>query len=368
MTTPGSPDVTPEDWGERYRSERPLYVQFADRLYELLERLLHETPIEVASLERRAKTVDSFVGKLYRKGQKYRDPLNEVTDLAGVRIITYYHEDLEAVGALVVAEFDVDEANSIAPAQSMEPDRFGYVAPSYVVTLDAARLGLGEWARFAGCKAEIQIRTIAQHAWAAVDHKLRYKRGDEAPPELQRDLSRLSALFELADKEFSDIRKRMAALAASYSESVQKGRLQLNLNRDSLTAFLGGSPWPALLSQRAVEAGWRVNQPIAPEDIDLHLARLLRAAAAVGFEEVEQLHDFLSTQLGRPWAGDALRQIAQHSAAHGYIPFAVPEDVLALLLAYWGRDSLETEFAETGLNTSIQLGLNEAIESAPEEF
>lgn len=367
MVSTPPPEATPEEWGERYRAQRPLFEQFSERLYTLVEVLLDAAPIDVAALEARAKTVDSFVEKIYRKGQKYGDPLNEVTDLSGIRIITYYHEDLDLVGDLIASEFEVDWPNSIDPSQSMEPDKFGYRAPSYVVRLNTARRDLAEWSPYASCRAEIQLRTIAQHAWAAVDHKLRYKRGDDAPPELQRDLSRLSALFELADKEFSDIRKRMADLAASYSESVGRGELQINLNRDSLQTYLQASDWDVTLARIAAEEGWL--EATGGERFlisDTFLERLLRVTTGTGFREIAQLDEFLSTQMDRPWVVEALSAIREHANEHGYVPYAVPEDVLALLLAYWGR--APDVFADTNLHHAIHQGLAEAIADAPDEF
>jgi hypothetical protein len=97
-----------------------------------------------------------------------------------------------------------------------------------------------------------------------------------------------------------------------------------------------------------------------------HVERLLRVAAAARFGEIAQLHEFLSTQLDREWVGNALSLIRERSAEHGYSPYAVPEDVIGMLLAYWARNP--ESFAETDLATEIQLGLAEAIEQAPDEL
>jgi putative GTP pyrophosphokinase len=64
--------------------------------------------------------------------------------------------------------------------------------------------------QYADIRAEIQVRTALQHAWSAVHHKLEYKSSTEAPPELRRRLFRLSALFELADEQFSELRDARA--------------------------------------------------------------------------------------------------------------------------------------------------------------
>lgn len=52
---------------------------------------------------------------------------------------------------------------------------------------------------------EIQIRTIIQHAWSSLDHRIIYKQ--DVPDELSRAVERLAALFEIADSEFMQIRE-----------------------------------------------------------------------------------------------------------------------------------------------------------------
>src|SRR5207302_1889866 len=88
-----------------------------------------------------------------------------------------------------------------------ETDQFGYQSDHYIMSLRSGRAEKREWAKFAGLKAEIQVRTALQHAWAAVDHKLNYKPERETDrPQIGRGLSRLAAMFELADEEFSRLR------------------------------------------------------------------------------------------------------------------------------------------------------------------
>jgi len=82
-----------------------------------------------------------------------------------------------------------------------------------------ARRDLSEWTAFRDKRAEVQIRTATQHAWAAVDHRLTYKSNHEIPRELQRRFARLSAILELADDQFSQLRQEHDALEARYSDS-----------------------------------------------------------------------------------------------------------------------------------------------------
>ena len=52
--------------------------------------------------------------------------VTEVTDLVGLRIITYYREDVTRVGEILKKEFQIDATNSVDKAAALDPDRFGY--------------------------------------------------------------------------------------------------------------------------------------------------------------------------------------------------------------------------------------------------
>ena len=118
-------ETSPEEWGARYRAVRGTYQSMTTRLRGLVIDLLADADIEVIQVEARTKTIDSFTEKIIRKRSKYQDPLTEITDIVGLRIITYYVEDVTRVGELIRSEFEIDEANSIDKATALDPHRFG---------------------------------------------------------------------------------------------------------------------------------------------------------------------------------------------------------------------------------------------------
>lgn len=83
-----------------------------------------------------------------------------------MRIIIYFLSDIDKVAKLIEDEFHIDEANNVDKRKQVEADQFGYMSLHYIVSLLEERLKLGENKKFAGLKAEIQIRTILQHTWA----------------------------------------------------------------------------------------------------------------------------------------------------------------------------------------------------------
>jgi putative GTP pyrophosphokinase len=232
--------------------------------------------------------------KIKRKGGKYADPLRDMTDLVGLRVITYYQEDVEKVGELIRAAFSVDEENSVDKSSDLAPDRFGYASIHYVVSLGADRAELGEWRIFKGTRAEIQVRTVLQHAWAAVNHKLDYKSEGEIPDVLQRRLFRLSALFELADEQFSSIKDARREISESYTTVVKDGNFDLPLNLTSFTAYVYGSARMAELDQRATGSKAPSNNA-DPKQRSRDRRALLEVLRECDFATLSQLDDYFGS-------------------------------------------------------------------------
>src|SRR5215469_6005147 len=271
----GVTEVSPQEWGNRYRAIRGTCESLTARLQALIVDLLAEASLEVIQIEARTKAIDSFTEKISRKRVKYANPLTEVTDLVGLRIITYYREDVTRVGEILKKEFQIDATNSVDKAAALDPDRFGYTSVHYVVSLSPDRRRLAEWKPYAGLRAEIQVRTALQHAWSAVNHKLDYKSPTEVPRELRRRLFRLSALFELADEQFSELRDARARIASEYAQD--GGR------RD-------------IIARMVTESG---GQIVVPEDRRLVRDRrdLLRLLNRVGLTTIAQLDSYLTAEI-----------------------------------------------------------------------
>jgi len=196
-----------------YDRRYPEYAGFTERLAELIPALLAENGVSVHSVNARVKSRSSFGGKVVREGKCYSS-LEQITDLTGVRIITYFEQDVARVSEIVEREFTIDIENSTDKRKVLESDRFGYLSVHYVLSLGEARCAQAAYRRFAGLKAEVQIRSILQHSWAEIEHDLGYKSQSSVPDALRRRFARLAGLLELADEEFNKIRSD----AAEYRE------------------------------------------------------------------------------------------------------------------------------------------------------
>jgi putative GTP pyrophosphokinase len=292
--TPISKDK-PADEFERIRPE---YLRFTQKLEVLVRDLLRARGIDFHLLESRTKDAASLREKLSRSAKKYTDPLNEVTDLSGLRVITYYEDDASAVTRLIESEFAVDQENSVV--HSATAAEFGYKSAHYIVKLIPARTALLEWKGLADLKAEIQVRTVLQHAWAAISHKLQYKREEDVPVPLKRKLFRLSALFELADDEFVSLRDASGEITKEIRALVSSGDRRLLLDYTSLSKLIDTSPVVAELCASAAEVGFDFS-PVDEEDDDQDtISDLIQLATIAGISTLEQFESTLESTL--PWA------------------------------------------------------------------
>ncbi|MCK7047834.1 MULTISPECIES: GTP pyrophosphokinase [Enterobacter] len=189
-------------------SEREsIYLQFGESMYSLLSRLIKVANVNIHSIHFRVKERKSLKTKIETKN-KY-ECLNDITDVLGVRIITYYSNDIDIIEGIIKSNFIVDKENTIDKRKTHEPDRFGYMSLHYVVSCSDQRSELVEYIDFKGMRFEIQIRTILQHTWAEIEHDLGYKTQNSVPNHIRRQFSILSGTLELIDGAFIDIKNSL---------------------------------------------------------------------------------------------------------------------------------------------------------------
>ena len=218
-----------------YRDNLSWFKESSRKVYSLLKKTLDDAGLSVAALEYRVKEEDSLEGKLEIKGGKYQS-LKDITDIIGLRVITFYIDDVDKVASAVERVFEVDWENSVDKRKALEIDSFGYLSLHYV-----CRVPDSEY------RMEIQMRTVLQHAWANMNHDTGYKSGVEIPPRYLRDLSRLAGMLELVDDEFSRIRTELTDYRRKVRALVASGNLEdVPLDGDTFRSFLEMNPFNAL--------------------------------------------------------------------------------------------------------------------------
>lgn len=211
------------------------YNDFRLKVEGLIRELLIQNNISYHKIESRVKNVQRLDEKISRK-QKYSD-LADITDLIGVRVITYFEDDVDKIAGIIDKEFIKDEQNSI-DKRILDSDKFGYRSLHEVVSLNEDRKGLTEYKRFKDIKFEIQIRSILQHAWAEIEHDLGYKTESAIPNEFKRSFYRVAALLETADLEFLKIRDGLEKYEIEIGKKIEENPDKVDINSASLKSFV----------------------------------------------------------------------------------------------------------------------------------
>ncbi|WP_186047398.1 GTP pyrophosphokinase [Burkholderia gladioli] len=208
----------------------------------LIRGFLVDDGIRFVDVTCRVKERDSLAAKIRRKGLGRYKSISDITDVCGVRVITYLEGDVRRVCEILEREFSVDVENSIDKSKPVDADRFGYRSVHYVVGHHKNRSKLREYQRFLDCKAEIQVRSILQHAWAEIEHDMGYKTAEEVPAPVKRRFSRLAGLLELADEEFMTIRRELGNYEAFLAENLVSHQDDVSIDAESLVAFVNVDP------------------------------------------------------------------------------------------------------------------------------
>jgi len=229
---------------ESYRQTKPMYEAYCTILKTILTKCIEHKKIKYHSIEARAKDIEKFGDKATipaienNNEPKYKNPLSEITDMAGVRIITFFPVTIEEIDKVINDEFNVIEKSNKNDLLEKE-EKFGYQSVHYLVKLNDERNRLSEYVNFNGLIAEIQVRTILQHSWAEIEHDIEYKTSITIPKSIKRRFLALAGLLEIADREYQSIQNDNEALKEQSRKSVKSGKLnEIEITGDSLKAYL----------------------------------------------------------------------------------------------------------------------------------
>ncbi len=206
-----------------FDTEKNVFREYYSSNYQLLEDaeksfcalinalVTHSGNIAISKIEGRVKDKEECIRKFNRK---YRAELeareqcysiqDHLSDVIGIRVVCLYEDDIEKISDLLKEHFEVIEITNKIELIEKTEDSFGYKGLHLDLKLGSSRNSLPEYAAYKNLNFEIQIRTIIQDSWSVLDHKIKYKKS--IPNRLKRRINTLAALFELADREFKEIR------------------------------------------------------------------------------------------------------------------------------------------------------------------
>jgi ppGpp synthetase/RelA/SpoT-type nucleotidyltranferase len=302
---------------EEYDQNRGLHKDFCTCLKRLLRALLRAAHIREHSVTGRVKRRDSYAKKLEDKLTEGAE-VGDITDVVGVRVTTYFEDDVDKVAAVVEQEFEIDRENSEDKRATMHPKQFGYQSVHYVAVFKDARIALAEYKRFSGCKVEIQIRSILQHAWAEIEHDLGYKSPIAIPKSVERRFAQLASLLESADKEFVQIRDDLEEYRKEVSESVSLRPQDVRIDKDSLAEYIDSSKSVQELDSRVANMRRTQVRKARSRSLDIWVEELdfcdIKTVADIE-EELKQHAEEVLLLAEYLWQGKTYR--ARGGVAHG---------------------------------------------------
>ena len=196
---------------------RELIVKFEHIISEHRENDLY-SPIEQVS--GRVKSVSSILEKMQRKHIPMERMEEEVEDIAGIRIICQFEEDIETVASLIQNRSDMtikSEKNYLKHVKQSGYRSLHLIIYYTVETLNGPRK----------LEAEIQIRTMAMDFWATIEHSLQYKYKGDMPPHVAERLTNAADAIILLDQEMSSVRDEIM-------DAQNSSQMQSNLVKDIL--------------------------------------------------------------------------------------------------------------------------------------
>jgi ppGpp synthetase/RelA/SpoT-type nucleotidyltranferase len=206
-----------------YDNGRPLFEEAKNAYIRAIDLLIKQSDVgEVTKIEGRVKDREECINKFQRKYQgrleadeRPYEIKNYLSDLIGIRIVCLYDDQIAVVSKVLMDHFRILEVtDKIAAVESTE-DSFGYKG----LHMDLApKDEMASLPKYQAYPFEVQIRSLIQDAWSVLDHKIKYKKS--IPNDLRRRINLLSALFELADREFKEIRNATMELLQQETDPI----------------------------------------------------------------------------------------------------------------------------------------------------
>jgi hypothetical protein len=256
----------------------------------------------VSSFSSAPRQLGRQLNRARRKGRAFENPLESPFRVAGAQVVVETAVPVREIEDLVRGEFVVDAEGSLSVDEAAartelltnprDVDELQYDYPFYLVSIDDRRLELSEWARFAGLKVRIEVKTALQHAWALIDEELPFYGPGAYPAEARELLARSALAAASIDRDLAEAKHTVWRLLAEYEEAVAAGDLRLPLNGVSLLAYIRTSELVRSLVELGQDVGLEPAEGYEPSFQDIEQA-LLWLLAGADLHTIAELEDFL---------------------------------------------------------------------------
>ena len=219
-----------------YDNNVEIYSKFSSEVAQIIEKILKSKNIPYHSITYRVKDRESYLNKC--KKNKYLNPVEDIMDVSGIRIITYTNNDVKKICEIIEKEFEIDSNNSGNKMDKMDENMVGYLSVHYIAKLNNIRTKLTENSIYRDCKCEIQIRTLLQHAWAEIEHDKNYKFSGVLPKDIRRRFYLVSGVLEMMDREFDVLSEEIDKYSKIVKEKTKENDFDIEIDTESLSQYM----------------------------------------------------------------------------------------------------------------------------------
>jgi ppGpp synthetase/RelA/SpoT-type nucleotidyltranferase len=265
---------SPKDWDKLEATLRQQFTElipdldaWGQQVDALIPNILQDAGFELGNIKipsvARVKKVDSFISKaLYRdKSKKYTNPLYDINDKVGTRVILLTTDQIEEVQKALCSYsgWQVEIDKNISSEVELAPTSFGYLAVHVIVRPPQALNKEGD-AALTPIACEIQLKTLFQHAYSEVSHSTVYKGPYRHDTELLRKLALSMAMMEAIDGYFHDMfslinSAKTLPLAFSKEMTVRFGELSPGFKKEDVDPALYSSIFDRMYDDSALDVG-----------------------------------------------------------------------------------------------------------------
>ncbi len=182
---------------------------------------LEDSHIPLHAISARAKDPRSVRQKLLLKN--YANPAASLTDQLGIRIVTYFEDDIDRVVEWLGPAITVNASHSVDRRRVLGTRKFGYRSVHLVGRLRGFPFGARRDRELDRRWFEVQIRSILEHGWAEIEHTVVYKAGIDYSDQVLRAWNALAGALEVADGQFLTLRSQRRLMVAERKEALGSG-------------------------------------------------------------------------------------------------------------------------------------------------
>ncbi len=182
---------------------------------------LHNTHSPIEFVTGRVKPIASILDKANQKGIKLSHIETEMQDIAGLRMMCQFVEDIHIVVEKLRSrnDFKIIEERDYVTHKKPSGYRSYHVVIDYPVqTIQGEKNIL----------VEIQIRTLSMNFWATIEHSLNYKYSGQIPEQVRLRIQRAAEAAFRLDEEMSLIREEIQEAQVIFTNKKEKDQRRGN--------------------------------------------------------------------------------------------------------------------------------------------